>query len=287
MLTTPAEIPFHEVADAFPLMEGKDLEGLKDDILRHGLIEPIWTYQGKIIDGRNRYRACLDLSMEPDFREWDGNGSLAAFIASLNLHRRHLDASQRAMVGAKLKRHFEAEAKQRSGTRTDLVANLPPGSDFGKARDKAAETVKVSPRLVESASKVLRNGAPALIDVVEQGKVKVSAAAEVAELPEPEQEAVVAQGPAAVVARARKRRREKAERPARDDPEAWAETWTARIKRLVDEINVLLVSIPRRGGFANLTRRWSRGRVDGLRAWLESLRDAAEKGIAELETWDQ
>ena len=51
-------LEFHEAAAFFPLMEGEEFEKLKADIQAHGLHEPIWTYQGKVIDGRNRFRAC-------------------------------------------------------------------------------------------------------------------------------------------------------------------------------------------------------------------------------------
>jgi ParB-like chromosome segregation protein Spo0J len=97
-----ADLSFHEAANLFPLMKGEEYEQLKADIKAHGLREPVWTYQGKIIDGRNRYRACKDLGIEPSTREWDGKGSLVEFVVSMNLHRRHLTAEQRKQVAAAL-----------------------------------------------------------------------------------------------------------------------------------------------------------------------------------------
>ena len=92
----------HPVADIFPLLEGQAFEQFKQDIAENGLRESIWLHEGRIIDGRNRYRACLETGTAPTFREWEGNGSLVAFVISLNLHRRHLNESQRAMVAARL-----------------------------------------------------------------------------------------------------------------------------------------------------------------------------------------
>lgn len=257
LATQPTE--FHEVAGIFPLMDGKDFDDLKSDILAHGLIEPVWTYEGKIIDGRNRYRACRELGIEPDFREWRG-GDPTAFVVSLNLHRRHLTESQRAMVAARAKKQFEAgsqarrEATQFASSSPTDVANLPPpqNDDAGKSRDKAADLLNVSPRSVESASKVLKNGTPDLVKAVDQGEVKVSAAAAVAGLPADEQEATLAQGPLAVREKAREVRQEKAavhlpgqqalfetEPEEKADPDGVAAFWK-RMERARDELRILL-----------------------------------------------
>lgn len=104
---------FHEITNIFPEMEDEEYRTLLEDIKEHGLCEPIWTYQGKIIDGRHRYRVCLELGIEPKFREWDGNGSLVDFVISLNLHRRHLTSSQRAAIAVEILPWLEKEANKR------------------------------------------------------------------------------------------------------------------------------------------------------------------------------
>jgi len=108
---------FHEVANVFPLMEGDEFDQLCTDIKQNGLIEPIWLHpDGRIIDGRNRYRACLLTETPPQYRTWSGEGSLVSFVVSLNLHRRHLTASQRAVVGLDIKDALmkEIEIKKKS-----------------------------------------------------------------------------------------------------------------------------------------------------------------------------
>ena len=134
--------PHHPVAEAFPMMAGADFDRLVDDIRSHGLREPIWLDgEGRILDGRNRDLACRLAAVLPAYRVYDG-GDPTAFVVSLNLHRRHLSESQRAMVAARL-------ATMRQGERTDLS---PIGERFGQA--EAARLLNVGKRNVERAARV-------------------------------------------------------------------------------------------------------------------------------------
>ena len=63
---------FHEVSNIFPMMNDEEFTALKEDIQENGLIEPVWLYEKEIIDGRNRYNACIELDIEPKYREWVG-----------------------------------------------------------------------------------------------------------------------------------------------------------------------------------------------------------------------
>ena len=181
---------FHEVANIFPLMNGRDYQELKADIADNGQREPIVVHDGQIIDGRHRYRACIELGIEPKCKEWDQQGSLLTFALSMNLHRRHLSASQRSMLAAEIKPLFEKEARERQGKRTDLGASLRP-SERGKASGHAAKIVNVSSRSVESANKVKRDGVPELTEAVKTGKISVSSAARIADLPPDDQRTIV------------------------------------------------------------------------------------------------
>ena len=69
-------------------------------------------YEGKILDGRNRYRACIEIEVEPKYRNLD-NGDPVAYVTSMNLKRRHLTTSQLATIAVKLLPLLEEEAKKR------------------------------------------------------------------------------------------------------------------------------------------------------------------------------
>ncbi len=143
-------LPIHPVADIFPRMSASEYEALRDDIARNGLIEPVWTWRGQVIDGRHRARACGELGIVCEAREYEGaETTLTQFVVSLNLHRRHLDESQRAMVAARL-------------------ANLPRGRPEENAsieaitQTQAADLLNVSRPSVQRAREVLDRGAPDL-----------------------------------------------------------------------------------------------------------------------------
>jgi hypothetical protein len=184
---------YHPVADLFPLLTGEAFQSLAADIKKKGLREPILVASdGRIIDGRNRHRACIHAGVEPRFVQWEGEGTLHEAALSLNLHRRHLNESQRAMVAARTAKLLENEAleRQRQGGR-DLAANLQRGQ-AGRSGEKAGSWLNVSPRSVMHAAKVLRCGCPKLIALVDTGELAVSAAARLASRGHEDQEKALA-----------------------------------------------------------------------------------------------
>jgi ParB-like chromosome segregation protein Spo0J len=176
------KVEFHQLANAFPLMEGVAFDELVTDIETNGVIEPIVFHEGKILDGRNRYRALEHLGRVDDvirFSEEFAGPDPIAFVISKNLKRRHLDESQRAMVAARL-------ATLKQGTRTDLA------EISAMSQPEAAAALNVSRGSVQNASKVLDHGAPELADAVDRGDVSVSAAALLATEPLERQRELVA-----------------------------------------------------------------------------------------------
>ena len=152
----------HPAAAIFPLLEGTDFEGLVADIDANGLHEAIWLARDdRILDGRNRLRACEATGVEPRFRTYEGDDPLA-FVISLNLHRRHMDESQRAMTAARL-------ANLTDGQRADYAAASIEAPAI--TQPEAADRLTVSRASVQRATKVLADGADELVAAVDQGLV--------------------------------------------------------------------------------------------------------------------
>lgn len=178
---------FHEIANVWPMMDDESIQRLADDIRDNGLHQPIWTYEGKVLDGRNRLTACKIAGVEPMFCEYKGDEP-TAFAVSLNDRRRHMTKGALAAVAAELEPMFAADAKRRYeqtvGRPKKSVARLPPIlTPQPKAREEAAKSVGVGERYVQDAKKV-KEEAPEVFERLKAGKVTLQdAKREVAKKP--------------------------------------------------------------------------------------------------------
>lgn len=301
-----AEYGTHPAATMFPLMHGVPLGELAADIAENGLIEPIVVYRGQILDGRNRLRACEMSEVEPRFTEWDGVGSPLAFVLARNLHRRHLNESQRAMIAARARELFADEAAASeaatrfgqarenttaAGSDTETlrentgVANLQRPSE--RTNIRAAEVLNVSPRSVCIASKVLEQGDQKLIDAVDAGTVAVSDAAAVVDLPKPKQRRAVERVRSGRSRTLRQAARDAAAEESREDSPAAppadeesctpfttkllrseCQTLSREVSKLVERVESLADAI---GGHTLYTDRVRQGLALALRAIYEYL----------------
>lgn len=163
----------HPAAEILPWLSDDELQALSDDIGAHGLrLKIVRLPDGRVVDGRNRELACRVAGVEPEYRDEDlDDDEVVALVLSRNLHRRHLDKSQRAMIAAEL------STLRKPGRPS---ANSAPVQNYSRAQ--AAESLGVSERSVNAAAKV-KSEAPELVESVKNGKLDVKTAAKVAALP--------------------------------------------------------------------------------------------------------
>ena len=163
----------HPLSSLFPRMSGSEFEAFKDDIATNGQREPITIHNGLILDGGNRFRACIELNMEPDIKEFEGE-SIVAFILSANLHRRHLTAGQQAAIVASVQDWDKAHPahKVKAGNVTALEAGNVTKLDT--VADRTALS-GASEKTQRTADKIAREN-PELIKKVARGEVTLAEA---------------------------------------------------------------------------------------------------------------
>lgn len=174
---------FHEAANIFPLDEDS-LPALAADIGEHGLKVPIETLDGKILDGRRRFKACAIAGVEPEFRAVKTKDPVA-YVLSLNLHRRHLNESQRGMIAAR------AANLSQGGDRRSEDFKVPTGTLKNTTAAEAADRLDVGERTVKRARKVIAKGTESVVAAVDDGKLPLRVAEKIVDLPEQEQEKTV------------------------------------------------------------------------------------------------
>ena len=201
------ELEFHPIANAFPLVDGQAFEELTADIKRKGLLNPITLYEDKILDGRNRYRACKDAGIElteADVKTLPEGLDPIDFVRSNNIHRRHLLPSQLEAVAAELANMRQGaplgnqNASKTNGPNGPFVTEAAGGCDgaipnpCGKAigtgkpaaahddqplitQKEAAEKLGVSHRNVKRAAAIKRDD-PETFQELKEGKITTGAA---------------------------------------------------------------------------------------------------------------
>jgi ParB-like chromosome segregation protein Spo0J len=184
----------HPIADVWPMMDEAKLHELADDIRKNGQLVPVWLYEEKILDGRNRWAACKIAGVEPKTKEYTGDEP-TAFAVSLNDRRRHMNKGALAAVAAELEPFFAADAKRRqrdsggdkkSAIARSVMEKVPEPIEkkpTPPARQEAAKSVGVNDRYVSDAKKV-KAEAPEVFERLKAGKITMQdAKREVAKKP--------------------------------------------------------------------------------------------------------
>lgn len=205
MYLAPGHAPLkhHPFSNLFPMLSDSELSDLATDIKLNGQVETVKLHRGMILDGRNRYAACAKFGLGVSTELFQGGDRDALnWVISKNLKRRHLTESQRAMVAAKLatlklgdNQHSQA-APIGAGFHdllSDVDAATPPPAppEPAVSQQEAADLMNVGRRSVQRATQVQEKGLPEVVEAVEKGEIAVSAAVEIAKLPQEQQPAAL------------------------------------------------------------------------------------------------
>jgi site-specific DNA-methyltransferase (adenine-specific) len=179
-----ADLPPHPIALRYPPMRSEEFQDLKADIAKHGQREPIVSYEGKILDGLHRCRACRELGIEPILRDWtEDDGPPEAFVASKNLHRRHLTKDQRAGLLTLDWEAESAEGRRRKSEGGNAAGRVRPQQHSAKSDEpieRQSSAILAKRYDVKRTTAVeairIRKHAPALIKRMIQGEVTLAQA---------------------------------------------------------------------------------------------------------------
>jgi len=151
---------YHPLCLLFPQADDQTNSDLTDDIKANGQRDPIVLYRGQILDGRNRYLACKEAGINPQYEHFEGNDTGALrYVISKNMYRRHLNESQRAQLAQK-------------------ILKLSRASDTPLTQKQAAKQMNVSERSLNRAAKIDEFASDEAKAIIDEKKITVSKAAD-------------------------------------------------------------------------------------------------------------
>ena len=166
---------FHEMSNYLPILEGEEFDSLVEDIKDFGQIVPATIYEGKILDGRNRYNACKKLNIPLITITWkpskDTGLTPLQYVISENIMRRHLNEAQKGEIGMLLYKEIAEQVKKEGLKKlSTIMKNIPrnpkghilptKASKNAKRENKiktskiVAKKVKVAPATIEKVKRI-------------------------------------------------------------------------------------------------------------------------------------
>lgn len=216
---------YHPAANWYPLMDGAEYEELKASIAKDGVLSDVVLCEGKILDGRNRHRACLELRLSCPTTQWDGEcGDPYKYVVAMNSTRRHLTTVQLAEIGVLYRERFTEPAAERKaagqekggqehfkgrGRGKDACGSAEPQAiatpidhtKGGRASQEAAKAVGTSRGSIDRLRLVKSKGSENLQSAVKAEEISLRPAATLAtNFPKSQQDEILEGGPTAVKA---------------------------------------------------------------------------------------
>ena len=139
-----------------------------------------------LIDGHNRHEICTRNGIE--FEElkmvFEDREAAELWIIQNQMGRRNLENIDKVPLLERKREILAGQAKERQGTRTDLMPDIPENLPEGKeTRDAVAAEIGVSGKTYDALRKVANEGTEELKQAVRNKKVGASTAADIAQLP--------------------------------------------------------------------------------------------------------
>ena len=195
---SPAVLP--EMAELLPPLTGEQLAALEADILANGCYSPVIVNEDMVIvDGHNRQRLCEQHGLPYQMAVFSFADLLEAKQWALDTQkgRRNLDKWELGKIALRLKPDIEARARENMGTRTDLSATLPKGSEPVDTRRELADAVGLGERTMGKVMQIDEHAPAAVKEALDSGDLSINQGynitRQVQELPEDQRDEAAAQ----------------------------------------------------------------------------------------------
>ena len=194
---TPTVLP--EMAELLPPLTGEQLAALEADILKNGCYSPVIVNEDMVvIDGHNRQRLCEQHGLLYQMAVFSFEDMLEAKQWALDTQkgRRNLDKWELGKIALRLKPDIEARARENMGTRTDLSATLPKGSEPVDTRRELADAVGLGERTMGKVMQIDEHAPTAVKEALDSGDLSINQGynitRQVRELPEEQRDEAAA-----------------------------------------------------------------------------------------------
>ena len=188
-----------EMAELLPPLTGEQLSALEADILKNGCYSPVIVNEDMVIvDGHNRQRLCEQHGLPYQMAVFSFADLLEAKQWALDTQkgRRNLDKWELGKIALRLKPDIEARARENMGTRTDLSATLPKGSEPVDTRRELADAVGLGERTMGKVMQIDEHAPAAVKEALDSGDLSINQGynitRQVRELPEEQREEAAA-----------------------------------------------------------------------------------------------
>jgi ParB-like chromosome segregation protein Spo0J len=174
-----------EYEKLLPKMTDEEFSELKASIKAEGQHYAIIVNEDlEVLDGHHRYRACIELGVEPDFevRKFEDKLLEKKFVIEANLRRRHLNSFQLVELAVPLLEIEKALAKKRQAkggkNGRNIQLGLAPEDAEPEVKAKATEMVAkkagVSTRTFERGKKILEEASEDDKQKLREGKASIT-----------------------------------------------------------------------------------------------------------------
>lgn len=172
-----------ELRDLIPPLSEEEYQQLEENIVAEGIRDPLVVWRqpdgnDMLIDGHNRFFISTHHAGIPfktvnmDFADM---GEAKLWIIRNQLGRRNIDKWVRYDLAKQLEEIEAKQAKERQGTRSDIVPTLAQG-EAGRTRDKLAAIVGVSHGTFDKMKAIDNSGDKELIRQVRDGETTINRA---------------------------------------------------------------------------------------------------------------